>query len=118
MPRSVLLLINRDKPDAVAAADEVRVMNWKGWGTDEAWAVSEFEKETGTKVVHDYITSYPEVFAKLRTNPGYYDVVVLNAAFVGQAAPAEPVAEPAPAPAPDPAPAPAPPSGTTGGSGG
>jgi len=71
---------------APAAADEVRVMNWKGWGTDEAWAVSEFEKETGTKVVHDYITSYPEVFAKLRTNPGYYDVVVLNAAFVGQAA--------------------------------
>lgn len=71
---------------APATADEVRVMNWKGWGTDETWAVSEFEKQTGTKVVHDYITSYPEVFAKLRTNPGYYDVVVLNAAFVGQAA--------------------------------
>lgn len=69
-----------------AAADEVRVMNWKGWGTDESFAVAEFEKATGTKVVHDYITSYPEVFAKLRTNPGYYDVVVLNAAFVGQAA--------------------------------
>ena len=71
---------------ATAAADEVRVLNWKGWGTDESWAVAEFEKSTGNKVVHDYITSFPEVFTKLRTNPGYYDVVVLNAAFVGKAA--------------------------------
>jgi len=61
-------------------------MNWKGWGTDNATAVAEFEKQTGAKVVHDYISSYPEVFTKLRTNPGYYDVVVLNAAFVNQAA--------------------------------
>ncbi len=71
---------------ANAADEEVRVLNWKGWGTDGDWAVAAFEKETGAKVVHDYITSYPEVFAKLRTNPGYYDVVVLNAAFVGKAA--------------------------------
>ncbi len=69
-----------------AADDELRVLNWKGWGTDEPFALAAFEKETGTKVVHDYMTSYPEAFAKLRTNPGYYDVVVLNAAFVGQAA--------------------------------
>lgn len=68
-----------------ALAQEIHVMNWKGWGTDEAEAVAEFEKMTGFKVVHDYITSYPEVFTKLRTNPGTYDVVVLNAAFVGQA---------------------------------
>ncbi|MEJ8570624.1 ABC transporter substrate-binding protein [Microbaculum marinum] len=71
---------------SASLADEVRVLNWKGWGTDEPWAVEAFEKETGTKVVHDYITSFPEVFTKLRTNPGYYDVVVLNAAFIGQAA--------------------------------
>ena len=68
-----------------ASTEELHVLNWKGWGTDEPWAVAEFEKTTGAKVVHDYITSYPEVFTKLRTNPGYYDVVVLNAAFVGQA---------------------------------
>ena len=70
---------------STAAAAELRVLNWKGWGTDEPWALAAFEEETGAKVVHDYITSYPEVFTKLRTNPGYYDVVVLNAAFVGQA---------------------------------
>lgn len=69
-----------------AVAEEIHVLNWKGWGTDEPWAVAEFEKASGIKIVHDYITSYPEVFTKLRTNPGYYDVVVLNAAFVGQAA--------------------------------
>ena len=71
---------------AGATAAEVRVINWKGWGTDDAKSLAEFEKQTGHTVVHDYITSYPEVFAKLRTNPNYYDVVVLNAAFVGQAA--------------------------------
>lgn len=68
-----------------AAADEVRVLNWKGWGTDEPWAVEHFEEMTGTTVVHDYITSFPEAFTKMRTNPGYYDVVVLNQAFVAQA---------------------------------
>ena len=68
------------------SATELHVMNWKGWGTDEPWAIAEFEKRTGAKIVHDYISSYPEVFTKLRTNPGYYDVVILNAAFVGQAA--------------------------------
>jgi spermidine/putrescine transport system substrate-binding protein len=69
-----------------AAAEEVHVINWKGWGTDEPWAIEEFQKRTGIKVVHDYITSFPEVFTKLRTNPGYYDVVVLNAAFTKKAA--------------------------------
>ena len=71
---------------AGASAAELHVLNWKGWGTDEPWALAEFEKRTGAKVVHDYISSYPEVFTKLRTNPGYYDVIDLNAAFVGQAA--------------------------------
>jgi spermidine/putrescine transport system substrate-binding protein len=66
-------------------AQEIHVLNWKGWGTDDAGALAEFKQRTGIKVVHDYITSYPEVFTKLHTNPGYYDVVILNAAFVGQA---------------------------------
>jgi spermidine/putrescine transport system substrate-binding protein len=70
---------------AETSAAELHVLNWKGWGTDEPWALAEFEKRTGAKVVHDFISSYPEVFTKLRTNPGYYDVVILNAAFVGQA---------------------------------
>ena len=70
---------------AVASADELHVLNWKGWGTDLPAALEVFEKETGTKVVHDYISSYPETFTKLHTSPGYYDVIVLNVAFVNQA---------------------------------
>lgn len=68
-----------------ASAEELHVLNWKGWGTDIPAALEAFEKETGVKVVHDYITSYPESFTKLHTNPGYFDVIVLNVAFVNQA---------------------------------
>jgi spermidine/putrescine-binding protein len=33
---------------AAAAADEIRVLNWKGYGTDEAWSVQLFQQRTGT----------------------------------------------------------------------
>ncbi len=69
-----------------SVAAELRVLNWKGWGTDEPWAIAQFEKDTGFKVVHDYISSFPELFTKLRTNPGYHDVVDLSAVFTMQAA--------------------------------
>jgi spermidine/putrescine transport system substrate-binding protein len=69
-----------------AKADEIRVLNWKGLGTDEAWSVKLFEERTGTKVVYDYFTSEQEMLTKLRTNPGVYDVVLVNMAQVNQAA--------------------------------
>ena len=70
---------------ALAQAAEIRVLNWQGYGTDEAWAVEAFEKKTGNKVVHDYFTSEQEMLTKLRTNPGAYDVVLINSAFTKQA---------------------------------
>lgn len=70
---------------AMSSAAEIRVLNWQGYGTDEAWAVEAFEKNTGNKVVHDYFTSEQEMLTKLRTNPGAYDVVLINSAFTGQA---------------------------------
>ena len=70
---------------AGAAAAEIRVLNWQGYGTDEAFAVEAFEKKTGVKVVHDYFTSEQEMLTKLRTNPGAYDVVLVNSVFTGQA---------------------------------
>ena len=66
---------------AFANAGEIRVLNWKGYGTDEAFAVEAFEKKTGNKVVHEYFTSEQEMLTKLRTNPGAYDVVLVNSAF-------------------------------------
>lgn len=69
----------------MAKAEEIHVLNWKGYGTDETWATEAFEAKTGYAVVHDYFNSEQEMLTKLRTNPGTYDVVMINAAFTGQA---------------------------------
>lgn len=69
----------------VAAADEIRVLNWQGYGTDDPDALAAFTKKTSHTVVHDYFTSEQEMLTKLRTNPGAYDVVLINSAFTGQA---------------------------------
>ncbi|MEO4042530.1 ABC transporter substrate-binding protein [Hoeflea sp. CAU 1731] len=66
-------------------ADEIRVLNWQGYGTDLGWAVEAFEEATGDTVVHEYFNSEQEMLTKLRTNPGAYDVVLINVAFTPQA---------------------------------
>lgn len=68
------------------AADTITVLNWQGYGTDEGFALEAFEAATGIEVVHDYFNSEQEMLTKLRTNPGAYDVVLINGAFTGQAA--------------------------------
>lgn len=70
---------------SAALAADVHVLNWKGYGTDEPWAVAAYEKATGNKVINDYFNSEQEMLTKLRTNPGLYDVVMINAAFNDQA---------------------------------
>lgn len=71
---------------AAQAAGELRVLNWQGYGTDEAWALEIFEQRTGVKVVHDAFNSEQEMLTKLRTSPGAYDVVLINSAFTCTAA--------------------------------
>ncbi len=68
-----------------ALADQIRVLNWNGYGTDESWAIAAFAEATGVTVVHDYFNSEQEMLTKLRTNPGAYDVVMINSAFTPQA---------------------------------
>ena len=68
-----------------ALADEIRVLNWQGYGTDIDWSLKAFQEATGHTVVHEYFTSEQEMLTKLRTNPGAYDVVLVNSAFTGQA---------------------------------
>lgn len=68
------------------AEGTIRVLNWQGYGTDEAWAVELFEQKTGIKVEHDYFNSEQEMLTKLRTSPGTYDVVLINSSFTGDAA--------------------------------
>ena len=62
-------------------AEEIRVLNWQGYGTDEAWSLELFTAKTGIDVVHDYFNSEQEMLTKLRTNPGDYDVVLINSAY-------------------------------------
>lgn len=68
-----------------ADGGKITVLNWQGYGTDEAWALDAFKKKTGIEVVHDYFNSEPEMITKLRTNPGTYDVVLTNCAWNGVA---------------------------------
>ncbi len=68
-----------------ADAKEITVLNWKGYGTDEAFALKAFADATGITVKHDYFNSEPEMLTKLRTNPGAYDVVLINSARTQQA---------------------------------
>ena len=69
---------------ADAAATEITVLNWKGYGTDEAFALKAFAQATGISVKHDYFNAEAEMLTKLRTNPGVYDVVLINSARTQQ----------------------------------
>jgi spermidine/putrescine transport system substrate-binding protein len=73
-------------PRKALSAGKITVLNWQGYGTDEAWAVKAFTEKTGIEVVHDYFSSEPEMLTKMRTNPGAYDVVLVNSARIQQAA--------------------------------
>ncbi|SEF15156.1 spermidine/putrescine transport system substrate-binding protein [Rhizobiales bacterium GAS191] len=70
---------------AAAATTEITVLNWKGYGTDEAFALKAFAEATGIAVKHDYFNAEAEMLTKLRTNPGAYDVVLINSARTQQA---------------------------------
>lgn len=70
---------------AAAGAGSITVLNWQGYGTDEASGLATFKAATGIEVKHDYYNSEPEMLTKLRTNPGAYDVVVVNSARDTQA---------------------------------
>ena len=63
----------------------LRVLNWQGYGSDEIWALEQFEEMYGVKVEHDYITSEEELLTKLRTSPGVYDVLLPNVAYLALA---------------------------------
>lgn len=60
----------------------LHILNWQGYGSDEAWAVQLFEERYGVDIVHDYFNSEEELLTKLRTNPGAYDVVLPNTAYL------------------------------------
>ena len=68
-----------------ADAKSITVLNWQGYGTDLPAGLKQFKASTGIDVKHDYYNSEPEMLTKIRTNPGAYDVVVVNSARDAQA---------------------------------
>jgi spermidine/putrescine transport system substrate-binding protein len=64
------------------APTQLHVLNWQGYGSDEPWAIEQFEVMYNVKVVHDYFNSEDELLTKLRTSPGTYDVVLPNIAYI------------------------------------
>lgn len=68
-----------------AGAKAITVLNWQGYGTDLPEGLSAFKAATGIEVKHDYYNSEPEMLTKIRTNPGLYDVVLVNSARDAQA---------------------------------
>jgi spermidine/putrescine transport system substrate-binding protein len=73
------------RPGRADAGKTITVLNWQGYGTDEAFALKNFQAATGIEVKHDYYNSEPEMITKLRTNPGAYDVALINSARDRQA---------------------------------
>jgi spermidine/putrescine transport system substrate-binding protein len=79
---SALVLSGCGPSEQNEMGDVLRVLNWQGYGSDESWALDQFEQLYGVKVEHDYITSEEELLTKMRTSPGVYDVVLPNIAYL------------------------------------
>lgn len=79
---ALLLVLAPYARPAAAQTTELHVLNWQGYGSDEPWAVEQFEEEYGVTVVHDYFTSLDEMLTKLITSPGVYDVVQMNISYI------------------------------------
>ncbi len=61
---------------------QLTVLSWDYYiGPD---TISDFEKETGTKVTYELIKSNEEALARVKANPGVYDVIVVADYIVDQ----------------------------------
>lgn len=62
-----------------AAGKNLVVANWKGYGSDQDWAIAEFTKRTGATVTHQYYNSEQELLQLLRNGAvGQVDVALPN----------------------------------------
>lgn len=62
---------------------ELVVVNWKDYGSDDAELIKEFEEEHNVKIVHQYMASEEELLTKLRTQKGgKIDLVLPNASIL------------------------------------
>jgi len=82
-----------DEPVVSTEQVTFRVLNWNGYGSDEAFALEEFGKMYNVKIEHDYFNSEEELLTKIRTSPATYDVLLPNVAYL-QIAMSEGLVEP------------------------
>lgn len=62
------------------------VANWKGYGSDLAWATETFSKMTGATVVHQYFHNLPALIQLLQTGGvGQVDVALPNLMYIRRA---------------------------------
>lgn len=62
---------------------ELVVVNWKDYGSDDPELIKEFEEKHNVKIVHQYMASEEELLTKLRTQKaGNIDVVLPNASIL------------------------------------
>jgi spermidine/putrescine transport system substrate-binding protein len=64
---------------APTASDTLNVLSWKGYH-DQPW-LAEFKRQTGITVNVAYVGSPAEMFAKVRANPGQYDIILNTAGW-------------------------------------
>lgn len=64
------------------AGKEITVLSWDYYiGPD---TIADFEKETGASVTYELIKSNEEALARVKANPGVYDILVISDYMVGQ----------------------------------
>jgi len=78
--RLTLALLATTTAGAAALADEVRVYNWSDY-IDEA-LLTQFEEETGIKLIYDVFDSNEVLETKLLAGGSGYDVVVPSGTFL------------------------------------
>jgi spermidine/putrescine transport system substrate-binding protein len=80
---AALLPANLAAARSARASCTLTVVNYQAYGSDQPWAVAAFEKMTGCKVVHQYITSDPQGYTLVKTSGvGHFDVYLPPHQFV------------------------------------
>lgn len=70
----------------VERPQQLVVVNWADYGSDDPEFVADFEARHGVRIVHEYMASEEELLTKLRTGGiGIFDVVLPNSSILPQA---------------------------------
>ncbi|MFT5105714.1 MAG: spermidine/putrescine transport system substrate-binding protein [Pseudoalteromonas tetraodonis] len=72
------------QPTEAAAPDVLRIYSWSEYFDEEVFA--QFEEQTGIKIDYDVFEDTDEMIAKLRSEPGQFDVIVADDSIISSVA--------------------------------